>query len=122
MMSRLCLPRAQPRGILGSTTAADRGQADAVSTTGRCPFPVNIRGRVVVSVVRGSTSLAGPDAVSEGDMVVNYPRAQARGLQLTYLTQRVALINALPWYRYPIPLGQLTVAYVCVTTPVRALG
>ena len=33
---------------------------------GRCPFPIDVDGRVVVALVRGPTG-AGPDAVAQGD-------------------------------------------------------
>lgn len=62
--------------ILPTAKAGDSGinnrccqrQSDAVSTTGRCPFPVNIRGRVLVTVMGRITAIARPHAVSEGDM------------------------------------------------------
>jgi len=50
------------------------------SSTGGCPLPVDIGGRVVVSAVRRATPFAGPHAIPQGDMVIDMPtdRAQLR--------------------------------------------
>src|SRR5713101_357662 len=65
-------------GILGSTTHASRSQSDRVFSTGRCPFPKNIGRRVVVPAVRGPTPCAGPDAITQRDMVVDMATSRAQ--------------------------------------------
>jgi hypothetical protein len=51
------------------------------SSTGRCPFPINIRGRVLVSAVHRTALLTGPDTITQHDMVVHMAtdRAQLGG-------------------------------------------
>ena len=65
------LPPAKPGGILGSTTAADQSQSDAVSTTGRCPFSIHIDRRVVVTVMHRTTGMTRPQAIAERDGVID---------------------------------------------------
>src|ERR1043166_6339136 len=52
--------------ILGSAAIACRNQADMASSKGRCPFPENVDGRVVVTLMGHSTGTS-PHTVPQGD-------------------------------------------------------
>ncbi len=56
-------------GILESAAIAGRSQSDMASSKGRCPFPENVDGRVVIALM-GHTTRTGPDTVAQGDACI----------------------------------------------------